>query len=262
MSRRARRRAELPMTFFSFQDIITAVTGILLLVTLMMALDLVTRKEISHSAAVTPEDQSNVDLALVQSRTEVASAADRLRTLQSALSKRRTGADPLLSLAVVEQEMAALQRERESIEREVAASEATLDAAKMDQSRATEELNAVVTDLENVQAESQNADKNTLVLLPGNSSKNALLIECSEDRLQVAEVQTDGELRILQAFDGVGAMDDFSRWGARRDRNSEYFVVLVRPDGAARAMSVVDGIREMGFDVGWDAIEPQSLLFR
>src|SRR5688500_3894328 len=43
MTRRRRRSAGSPVSFFSFQDIVTSVTGILILVTLLMTLDLITR---------------------------------------------------------------------------------------------------------------------------------------------------------------------------------------------------------------------------
>ena len=45
MSRSRKRRDESAVSFFSFQDIIASVTGIMLLITLLLVLELVVRTE-------------------------------------------------------------------------------------------------------------------------------------------------------------------------------------------------------------------------
>ena len=51
---RGRRHRNQPFSLFSFQDIITSVTGIVILLTLVLTLDLITRRQSSPAAQSGP----------------------------------------------------------------------------------------------------------------------------------------------------------------------------------------------------------------
>ena len=46
----------------------------------------------------------------------------------------------------------------------------------------------------------------------------------------------------------------FTQWAQQLDKNRDYFVLLVKPDGIANYELVRASIKQMGFDVGFDLL--------
>src|SRR5436190_2084488 len=87
MARRGRRSAESPMSFFSFQDIITSVTGILILVTLLMSLELVTRAQVQSIPSPTNEELASVSQRVRRAQGEKDALSANNDSLQELLRK-------------------------------------------------------------------------------------------------------------------------------------------------------------------------------
>ena len=89
-----RKRAAAPFSLFAFQDIITSVTGLLLLITMLMAVDLV--QNLSRAAAA-PQEQKSTQVAkmLRQAVSDGTSELDRLQKLLDETTTIRFNADSL-----------------------------------------------------------------------------------------------------------------------------------------------------------------------
>ena len=103
MSRRGKRhREEAPTSFFSFQDIIASVTGIMLLVTLLLSMELMTRTE--GGQAQVPE----VDVEGLAQRLQEAKA--RRERLQATLADLQGRLDKIVKgTTITREELAGLR---------------------------------------------------------------------------------------------------------------------------------------------------------
>ncbi len=224
-----RRASGPPISLFSFQDIITSVTGIMILVTLLMAVELIRRPKQAASAAV-PEPARNDSSASQQELDELRrreqEGAKRLQQLSSTTSVDHTEAGDL----------------RRAIAR--ATSEPAMTAAQIEQ------LRQRVTEL----SESLERMKqiNRVVYNPAaGAAKQAWLAEVSDHRLLIAKV---GEVAAPLTFDGPQWLDTFRKWLRTRDRASEYFVLLIKPSGIKSYGNVRDALKTDRFDLGFDVL--------
>src|SRR5688572_28379815 len=104
MSRRG--RGGTPMSFFAFQDIITSVTGIMILVTLILALEFIQKSEGSpknQTKQITEELTAAVQQTAAMKMT-VAAAQEEISKLRAALAQSE---DTLLETVKVESEQMA-----------------------------------------------------------------------------------------------------------------------------------------------------------
>jgi hypothetical protein len=273
MSRR--KRAESPISLFSFQDIITCVTGILILVTLFLALEVVRRREGSpeHLARELTEEMRQaaeqtdaVAAALAENRRQI----DELRTALAA--------DDAELLQNVRYDSAMLQRQLRDLEtlnrqiahelaestrkREVAAL-ALAHLNKQDADRAADRLS-----LEQLTAQTQQkleelrrlrAANRVLFSSAQRSAKSPWLVELSPRQVLAAEV---GKRARPQSFPDVSG---FLSWSKQRNRSAEYFVLLIKPSTIEDFYRADEGLERQGFDVGFDllkddqtAIDPES----
>ena len=263
MSRRRRRRrgGDHGLSFFSFQDIITSVTGILLLITLIMAASLVKQPGPEQQAAAAPPppaaaSEADADAAsqsVVAERAaaaaEVDAKADRLHRGLAALAEvaRASGPVPtgeaVTALADKAPAIAAESAPQINAARaEVATLEASLKATDS-QIRATDRA---------AQAASAAEVAPELAFLPGEQRAKPLLIELDDQQTRVGDLDDKGRPRLLAT---AGAAD----WSAALDaalaklRGQDLCVViLTHPGGVGRLGEVRDDVRNRGLDVGWD----------
>jgi hypothetical protein len=163
-----RRSGSPPISLFSFQDIITSVTGIMILVTLLMSVELVRRPLQEHRPK----------------------SSDATPTEESANSPS--------------QELAELQRRKD----------------RNDQ--AMRELETASTPRK-VAAAATNVDR-------------------------------VGRVQVPQLFDSPQRVDDLCEWAKGRDRNGEYFVLIIKPSGIKSFPMLQSRLKQQGFDLGFDVL--------
>lgn len=265
MSRRRKRRNESPMTFFSFQDVITSVTGILILVTLLMALDLLTRKQVRTVQAPDDSELAAVDLE-VQSATRQREALKQSIISLQEISERHGGVSPIgasVKAAELSTRLSEQRRELEDMRRQTEQLRHDVDRARFEVAQAEDDAQKAEKDAVTAIATADAAKKSkSLVLLPGNGSdKVPLLVECAGDRLVVSQLAADGNVAQLESWQGAPATYRFISWAKQRNKSTEYFVVIARPDGVSTAQQAIESLRGEGFDVGWDAFPADMQLF-
>lgn len=259
MSRRSRSQAA--FSLFAFQDIITAVTAIIILLVLILSLELISRK---HAAIATDPATSRAALAAT-----IASLEKLVGTLVSAVPtneprplSRRTTAELERDVRIVEDQaaraaadaeaaravegraraMAAaasarlenaeeLREEVAAIQEEAAMAEAEAKNLALENERETERLTRRREEL--VEQPSPGAE--LVFNAPQDFDRQAWIIEVSEDGLTVVQLGTNKRQELggdLEAGSKAAA------WAAGIDPASNHVLVLVRPSGVDREDAV------------------------
>lgn len=251
-----RRSSAPPITLFSFQDIITSVTGVMLLVTLMMVLELIRRPQQAEATTAPPEPTQDV-------RQELAEA---MRQLDDLKRRQESGAELLKQLAQSPIGQANAKDLKKAVDR-LAADLANLDSQKREAERRERETQrkagqqqiarSEVVELEArarqlAEALDRAKKQNRIVYNPTpGATKAAWLIEISENRLLVARAGQPGQPLI---FENAQYLADFHAWVRSRDRQREYFVLLIKPAGIKSFLLVQGELRRQGFDMGFDLV--------
>jgi predicted RNase H-like nuclease (RuvC/YqgF family) len=257
-----RRRAASPFSLFAFQDIITAVTGVMVLVTLFLALELVQRKE-EAPPRKTREITQDLRAQMVQSQAETGELEDRQAEL-TAMLKELAAYDAAAVRSEIRDLQAVnkkLQQENDERARQRDEANRRQEQAEAEQARIEQGRQKLKQTLETArQRERQLAklkqSKRLFFNVKEGAGKQAWLTELAEAGLTVAQV---GQLAQPRQFANT---DAFLAWAKERDRKSEYFVLLVKPSGIKRYAEVYPALRqELKFDIGFDLLtEDQSAI--
>ncbi|MBI2826548.1 MAG: hypothetical protein HYX69_17895 [Planctomycetia bacterium] len=256
----ARRHRSSPFSLFSFQDIITSVTGIIILLTLILALELVTRKP-SAQGGSSPDNSE-------QLRESIAEAAAESAQLEEALEKRTARVQELAAASPqqlarekrdVEQEVQRLEaevqqlvRQAETTSREkkeaVAKSEdRELDRKELKQREAT--LRSLAEKLKDLKR------KDHLIYnLSRDAGKRAWLVDVSPDKLAAAPLGEAVPPTVFEESSAFARARSFIDFTKRRDPKTEYFVFLIRPAAVETFADIRLKLEGSGFDIGFDVI--------
>jgi len=277
MSSRLRNLNSSKISFFAFQDIITAVSGILILVTLILATDL-ERPTQSHARDADPElarqfqetlrrqmeaDAQNGRLQQLLAAAETAPALEKLESdlsrLRSQLSEERKkqtsiageiaasqrsieARDKTLGLTDLKATIQRMIQEIESIARKEAKVGSEMDSLEQQVTRAQSKL------LKLRQREGQ------LWLIPDKSAttKEPILVTVSGSGAVVERFDRPDDRRQLNI---AKADSEFESYLGKTKTLDLYVVFLVRPSGIKLFQDMLKSTRNRGFDVGFDALE-------
>lgn len=277
----SRRRRSAAFSLFSFQDIITSVTAILILLVLILALELLTRRQ--ESAAANP----------AVSRASLKQAAATLEALVGQLARtvpsddlrplvRRTRNELERDVRIVEdqarQAVADAETSRAIADRAramAAASVARLENAKElreevdrmmeEAARVDNEARKLATDNE-AEAERLAQKREELVQQPSpgaelvfnapeDSESQAWILEVSSDGLTVVKLGTNQKRQL-----GPGLGPGSTAWQAELDPARDHVLILVRPSGAESVDDVREGLNRKNIPYGVDLIGEDQVV--
>lgn len=283
MASRFRSSSGARVTFFAFQDIITSVSGILILVVLMLATELdkpITRSsdnnpELERRLAALIEEQAALDVLNKELRDSLAAArnapaAGQIQTQVQELQARLTAKKRELTNAVA---VAALQR-AEQLERDarlgLSEQARDIEAIKKENERLSVKVAEARRKMEAAESALQRTEKivlqsraraGQLWVIPDTrgTTKEPLLVTVS-GRDVLIERFDQPEKRLL--IPASSARVDFRRFLSGVNTLDQYLVFLVRPSGISTFDALSDMVRREGIDIGSDAIEEkQSVNF-
>lgn len=276
MASRLRSRASPSISFFSFQDIITSVTGILVLVTLILTLYL--ENSASQSGPAEFETLRRRWDQLLEQTEKVTAHNEAIRERQLALS---TSPDPARLQAEIREGQAQIQSlsNRLAEARQQAAQQTQESEAKAEElglGEVRERAGSVVRELEQwkrnnsvLAAESATLEslelevrkkihaatnQHRLWLLPDLSSttRQPVLVTVSRTNVICERFNQPDQRRVFPAEQSpVLLAEALRQWQPSRD----YLVFYVRPSGIevfARCLAIA---KSAGFQVGYDALE-------
>lgn len=249
-----RRKPAAAFSLFSFQDIVTSVTAILILVMLLLSVELISRRrsEAASDPAVTRRDMTST----------VERLESQAATLREDLAARRSRG-PARTVAMAERQLARVREELEASRRHLAETTVTRRAAaqllaekealaaahagdaeeitRLEQESveskaradALEEANTKEADRQDRRkqeiADGERAGTELVFSTPANSDRRAWLVELSRDGI-TALLLGSGRTERLGVDAGAGSR--FATWCGGLTPQGDYCLLLERPSAA------------------------------
>lgn len=265
MSRRRDRSS--PFSLFSFQDIITGLCGIVILLVLVMVLDLVARRD---AAPPPPVPDAPVDPAATEDalRSEIAALEEAISRAREALAKRRVATAGGVSAERLEE----ANRDLSEREKEIAALLSQLDALKTRLEKARDadaqskkallEMEKTRRDLETARRDLETAlaalrDRKGVTLIPERGNlKSPVYIVIGRGQVEIHRPLDKGAHAVRAPQRDVA--ETVRSVLSPLDRSTHTVVLIVRPSGASDMMPLAELVKDMGFACGRDPLEEDA----
>lgn len=258
MARRSNART--PFSLFSFQDIITCISGIIILITLVLALELIQRK------LAPPVRQTR--LVASQIRAAIAEAEAEINRVNTQLAAQTSRAQEIAGfsedsvrndLVNTRQQVKVLTADVESLkEQQIAAAkdlekiQAKRFAKKADEKRLAD-LESATNDLS--QELNQVKQENKAFYNPRTADgRKVWLAQIGEDQVTVAPAGQDVPGVVLSLSNFLFSGSEFSDWLDQRSPQSDFIFLLVQPDGANAFQEGQRLLERKGFSIGFDLL--------
>lgn len=263
--RNKRGNEEAPVTLFSFQDIVTSLSGIMIFLVLMLAVEVVSRQEQTTAPQTHPAPAAAVaagdDAAALAALRAESARLDAAVAAARAANQRAAGGTPLEAVRrqVAEtREAEALRPALNRAQAQQAAARTALDQATQERERVrsqASQLQARVAAQENELARSK-AGKRVFFIPEKGANKTPWLVQCTADSLRAGRLGQKDAVREFAT--GAAGEKELLAFVQARQPDADAFVILMKPSGVAVAMRLVNQIQTAGFDVGYDALEEDS----
>lgn len=258
------------LSFFSFQDVITTVTGIMFLVVLLLLL------LIFESKVKTAPDPNIVETTRIREAVEL--LRHQLNDAQAWIAENEARADRLLALPPYElperlkalQTVLEIEKERFlALQRSVSEQREAQRCLREDSRKISAEIPALesqVTLLELdippldsqlaiLKAEMARQKKQIDISVEREESKSPILVECRLEGIRVKEMgQEPIDFSVKNDSEGKMSSVRFLKWAAGRNARMEYFVFLVKPSGFPMISRLMYEVQKLGYERGAEVI--------
>lgn len=264
----ARKKSAPSVSFFAFQDIITSVVGIFVLITLIMMIELVSKKIEGQSSGNQVADTMSKTVALLES--ELA----QLRQRASELSQQ--------SSAVAGIQRFNVEEVRADLEKEIQRNEEQTKRFEALNQQSRRVLVAAETELDQLQQQSASSEQDRTELkklidkleyldtLVGQvTSEEAMIFRNSPLNgrdVTVVDIQ-EREITLLDlssgkrlSFSGIDRIVNFIAWVDQKPMASSHFLLLVRPGGTGAFSTCKEHLNDNGVSYGYDVISNDRTL--
>ena len=253
-------------SLFAFQDIITSVTGIIVLVMLLLTLELIQLDQLSTTlrptAAAEPllkaiesmeQEIDSVSQDLKRGNAEVYELATL--THDEAKRQKRILAQEIDRLTTE------IERKQQQHQESLLLNE-VLEVALNASSDTVSELESLQQRIDALREQLEALENNNRVIYNPNSKSNkrAWLVDISPDGLQIAEL---GKVAPPVRFDQGGQqrrIGALRAWARTRNPRTEYFILLVRPTTIEVYKDVRKRLEDLNFDLGFDVIGNDAMV--
>ena len=271
------RSLDSKISFFAFADIITAVSGVLIFVALLLATDL-GRPTSSSSQAANSELEKRLQETFAQ-QAEVDAQNHRLQELLASADTAPNLEKLQADITRLRSQLSEEQKKQAAVTDQMADSQATIAARdkvlgltdlKAAVQRVVQEVESIARQDAKARSEMGNLDQQVaqaqskllklrqregqLWLIPDKSSttKEPILVTVAAAGVTVERFDHPDQRKQLEKSDADTAFRSYLREAKALD---QYVVFLVRPSGIETFQDLVKSARDMGFDVGYDALE-------
>jgi hypothetical protein len=271
------RSLDSKISFFAFADIITAVSGVLIFVALLLATDL-GRPTNSSSQAANSELEQRLQETFAQ-QAEVDAQNHRLQELLASADTAPNLEKLQADITRLRSQLSEEQKKQAAVADQMADSQATIAARdkvlgltdlKATVQRVVQEVESIARQDAKARIEMGNLDQQVaqaqskllklreregqIWLIPDKSSttKEPILVTVAGAGVTVERFDHPDQRKQLEKSDADTAFRSYLREAKALD---QYVVFLVRPSGIETFQDLVKSARDMGFDVGYDALE-------
>ncbi len=269
---RRRRSLASGVSFFAFQDIITSVVGIFVLITLIMVLEL---------AQTVAEARSNVSSVIsAELLASVEAMNDEVNFLQTEFDKLNSRANLSATTnnfnreAQVEEALAQQRQIESRINRAnqitVEAKRSLIEAQQIYEKMIADSIAAESErhELANLQDKRREVERYSAVLEidkplifrdTTQENRSLVLVQLVNNSIQLSD--SIGASR--HAFSGSNQMAEFEDWLAANDVTMRHFLLIIKPSGVAKFKGAMATLRDAGATYGYDVSpEDANLLLR
>lgn len=263
------------ISFFAFADIITAVSGMLVFITLLLATDL--GRPVNGLSQRT--DTSRQLQQTLAQETEAEAQIDRLQKLLAAAEQAPDPAKLQSDIENLRARLAVEEKKEDALDAQMAGNAAAV--AARDRALGLTELKATIADtlrqttlINQEEAETRDeADalegqasrvqsqlvklrqrEGQIWLIPDRTltTKQPILVTVSGAGISIELFNRPDKRQDANAQD---ANDVFSAYLNKTSNTNQYVVFLIKPSGIRLFRSLVSAARDLGFAVGYDALE-------
>ena len=251
----ARRRSNLStVSLFSFQDIVTATTGIFVFITIILALALV--NSVPQTESGEDLDGENVELEFTQ-LAEQQSNLELQLTKEVAKSQALAGANQ----GLLQRRLADLEDSVETLRYRAEQAEAVLRNKRKDlleeevlAEGKVQQIAKVGSHIDSVEKQIAALSKRLVYQAP-KTTKTSWLVQLAAGQIEIANAQEPKEstqFRSVRAFrEGTESLSP----------SNSFFVLVVKPSGIAEYQSLYSILKQDRFEIGVDVIaEHESYL--
>ena len=271
------RSLDSKISFFAFADIITAVSGVLIFVALLLATDL-GRPTDSHTQAANTEIEQRLQDTIAQ-QVEVDAQNHRLQELLATAETAPNSEKLQADITRLRSQLSEEQKKQAAVADQMADSQATIAARdkvlgltdlKAAVQRVVQEAESIARQDANARSVMESLDQQVaqqqskllklrqrdgqLWLIPDKSSttKEPILVTVAGAGVTIEHFDHPDQRKLLGMFDADTAFKSYLHDAKPLD---QYVVFLVRPSGIEIFQDLVKSARDLGFDVGFDALE-------
>lgn len=257
----ARRRTTLSFSLFAFQDIITAVTGILLLITITLAIILITTEK-----AIPVENRTEYHQDLQKEVESLAKQSDAIQAELEVVANKNAGLSRLNGKELkreVEYAVQAVKVANAKIE-ELKKKQTILGKAWSEQESRDEQLSTALRKRSSKDQQELNDIKQEIsdmrtrdrfyFNLPDDINKRAWLVQISKSEVAVAPV--DGKSGTKR----YGSPAQFFKTLRQYPSKKNYFVLFAKPSGVLNFESIQAKLDLQSYDFGIDAIDENASI--
>ncbi len=259
--RAKRRSTQAAFSLFSFQDIITSITGIMILITLILAVELITRT-LNAPPVQTAQQIETTEMSVKELQKDIANYRQKLEAKHDSYEDL-----PSLDRSELERISKGLQasaqrlhRDTRALRKKQTAKQKLLESSELQESQGREvkekelaKLKQQIAELEQQLAKLNKS--NRVFFQTGVQGKTMWLIEVTTAGFAVAEI---GVKSAPSLFTTVGALVN---WLASLDVNSTAIYLTVKPSGVKNFELCKEEIEQRKFEIGFQVMgENQQVI--
>ena len=262
-----RRATSNSVSFFAFQDIITSVVGIFVLITLIMALELAQTVE---SASETSSEGVSAELlaslaSLEEGIEQMQAEFDALSSNQNASSglnrfnREQALKDAQTRLQQVEQRTARVEQDLEDIKQSLVEAK-EIEEQLLAQGRAAESEREEMKRLQDKRKEIERysavleIDKPLIFRDETTEGRSVVLVKLEKDEILIA----DSGAAKTQTLSGATRHSQFASWLSKTDLPSRQIFVIIKPTGVKDFEKVESSLDSSGAVWGFDVAEQDA----
>ncbi len=245
------------VSFFAFQDIITSVTGILLLLVIFLILQL-------EVPGLLPIENPVPEISLDELKKRIAEGIQKIREVEEVKIKAGGESEEKLIAQIADLKAGLSAKPENSEDKDIKVQVETtkkeiegitkvvtdFTAKKSELEGEAEKVRGLVEAKANGLADAQNSSQ--IWLHKGTSTQEPILLDVREDK---AILRDFSDPDIAEEMTGADMVSGFNRLVQRSSKESSYFVFFVRPKAIGSFKALRTLAIDAGFSVGYNPID-------
>ena len=265
----SRRKASGPsVSFFAFQDIITSVVGIFVLITLIMMVELVQRKGSTPASKKLLEDShSSVIADLMMQVEKLESRSKKLDSISTKIgsvqvfNKDEIAKELRASIQSLNEQIERTDQRKREIQRIIDSQtklQASLQSETVQRSRDREELAKLLKELERLDSKIGEMDSDTPLIFKSKSldGRTVVVVDVARDETVLLDLDADRRTTIR----GKDLEREFKNWIAKHSKGNFHYFLLIRPNGASNFDTLRSSLDESGASYGYDLLDQDRTI--